>query len=96
MQKRKRTTKPAKRTVFFDKLVIAMGVINLFATLPQVLDIWVGQNASGVSSLSWGYYATFTAVLLLYGLAHREWPIIATYTGGVLLYSAIFVGSILY
>lgn len=75
---------------------MGMGVVNLFATLPQVLEIWVGKNATGVSSFSWGYYSFFSTVLLLYGIVHREKPIIVTYTGAVILYSAIFVGSLFY
>jgi uncharacterized protein with PQ loop repeat len=96
IQKRKRKKKPSSLIKLFDKLVVVMGVVNLAATLPQVLDIWVGKNASGVSSLSWGYYSLFSTVLLFYGIAHHEKPIIATYLGAVVLYSAIFVGSIIY
>jgi len=82
--------------ILFDKLVIVMGIANLFATLPQVLVIWTGKDASGVSSYSWGYYALFSIVFLSYGILHKEKPIIASYTGSVILFSAIFVGSLLY
>lgn len=96
IEKRGRKKKPSSLIKFFDRLVVIMGVVNLAATLPQVLDIWIGKNASGVSSLSWGYYSCFSIVLLFYGIVHKERPIIATYTGAVILYSAIFIGSIIY
>jgi len=95
--KRKQSKKKTSRTtILFDKLVIIMGVANLFATLPQVFVIWTDKNAAGVSSYSWGYYALFSVVFLTYGILHREKPIIASYMGNVVLFSAIFVGSILY
>lgn len=73
-----------------------MGILNLFATMPQVYSIWHGKDAAGVSTLSWGYYTVFTAVLLLYGWVHGAKPIIAIYAGSVILYGAIFIGSIIY
>ena len=79
-----------------DRIVIVMGVLNLLATMPQLLTIYLHKNAGGVSSLSWGYYFVFTAVLLTYGILHKDKPIIATYSGSTIMYFAIFVGSILY
>ena len=96
IHKRKRKAKPSKWIALFDRLVVIMGVVNLFATLPQVLEIWSGKNASGVSSISWGYYSAFSLVLLMYGLVHKEKPIVITYTGAVILYAAIFIGSVVY
>ncbi len=88
-RKRKLKRKNTKLVSLFDHLVVAMGVINLFATMPQVYTIWHNQDASGVSSLSWGYYSVFSAVLLFYGIVHREKPIIATYAGAAVLYTAL-------
>ena len=96
IHKRTRKNKSSKLTNFFDRLVVLMGIVNLFATMPQVLEVWQGKDASGVSTLSWGYYSLFSAVLLLYGIVHREKPIIVTYVGAVILYAAVFVGSIVY
>lgn len=92
----KTKAKSSKRIVLFDRLIILMGIVNIFATLPQVLDIWVGKDASGVSSLSWGYYSLSAITLLIYGFMHKEKPIVATYFGASLLYCAIFVGSLVY
>lgn len=64
--------------------------------MPQVYTIWQNKDASGVSSLSWGYYSVFSTVLLFYGIVHQEKPIIATYAGAAALYAAVFIGSVIY
>jgi uncharacterized protein with PQ loop repeat len=81
---------------FLDKFIIALGVINIFATLPQVLQIWIGQDASGVSVISWSYYTFFSFMLFLYGLVHREKPIIITYSFSFILYGLIAFGALTY
>ena len=81
---------------FFDRLVIFLGVFNVFATLPQVIEIWAGKDASGVSVYSWAYYTFFAFILLVYGFIHKETPIIATYLGSVILYAIITWGAIIY
>lgn len=96
IHKRKHKTKQTRLIVLLDKLVVIMGIANIFATLPQVLTIWVGRDATGVSSLSWAYYSLFGLVLLSYGLLHGEKPIIATYAGSTVLYIAVLTGSIKY
>ena len=84
------------KKLFLDRLVVVLGVLNIFATLPQVLEIWLDKDASGVSVYSWAYYTFFASILLLYGFVHKEKPIIATYLGSVLLYAAITIGAIIY
>lgn len=94
--KRKNTKRNTKLVLFFDKLVVFMGILNLVATLPQVITIWAGKDAAGVSSISWGYYSIFSVTFFIYGLIHKEKPIIITYSGSALLYMLIFVGSLIY
>jgi len=92
----RKTKKGKNATKVFDTVVLALGAINLFATLPQVVEVWVNQNAAGVSSISWGYYAFFNLVMLLYGVAHKAKPIIITYAGSTTLYTIVFIGSLVY
>ncbi len=96
IHKRKRKIKQTRLILLLDRLVVFMGIVSIFATLPQVLTIWIGQDATAVSSLTWAYYSLFGIVLLSYGLVHKEKPIIATYGGSTLLYIMIFIGSLRY
>ena len=81
---------------FFDKFIIVLGVVNIIATIPQLLQIWVGHNADGVSFVTWAYYAFFSLMMLMYGLLHRELPIILNYSSGMFIYILIAVGAVIY
>lgn len=87
---------PSKRMAYFDRFIIVVGILNAVATLPQVLQIWIGQDASGVSIISWSYYAFGSAMFLVYGVIHKEVPIIVNYLAGMTLYVLIVVGTLIY
>ena len=59
-----------------DRAVLAAGVAGPIMTIPQVLDIFLSQNAAGVSVISWSSYALFDIIWIIYGFVHREMPII--------------------
>ncbi len=65
-------------------------------TLPQVFKIWIGQNASGVSVISWLGYLIAAWFWLLYGFIHKEKPIIVTYLTWTVLVVMVIVGTLLY
>lgn len=79
-----------------DRAVALLGFLNVFATAPQLYEIWVEENASGVSEISWAYYTVFAFTLVIYGFAHGEKPIIISYLGSTVMYLAITIGAIIY
>lgn len=85
---------PLKR--FLDKIIFAVGIISPIMTIPQVWTIWVLQNASGVSVISWATYLFTGTIWLLYGIVHKEKPIIVTYILWIILYILIVSGAIIY
>ncbi len=81
---------------FLDRLVLVAGVVGPVATIPQILKIYLTQDATGVSALSWGTWALFDIPWILYGLAHRERPIAITYALWFTVNALVFVGVLLY
>ena len=73
-----------------------MGIFNAVATIPQVLEIWVGQDAAGVSLVSWSYYTFGSIMFLIYGIIHKEIPIIVNYSAALILYLLIVLGTVMY
>ena len=65
-------------------------------SIPQIWLIYVGQDATGVSPISWFAWALFNVPWILYGLVHREPPIITTYTLWFFCNTLIGFGAILY
>ena len=87
---------PSRSRRFLDSIVIWLGIGNIIATLPQVIQIFANEDASGVSSISWGYYTFFYVILTIYGIVHKEPPLIVTYAGGTVLFAIIFIGTLIY
>ena len=100
---RKRTSKglepyPARSSWkrFLDTMVYGIGIIGPVMTIPQILLIYVGRNATGVAPESWLMWALFDIPWIVYGFVHRERPIVMTYTLWFICNAVVFVGALLY
>ena len=60
-----------------DVLAYIVSILSLLVTVDQVRIIWVEHHSSGVSFLSWGFYAISAFVWFIYGLIHKD-KVIAT------------------
>jgi len=65
-------------------------------TLPQLFDIYIGKNASGVSGITWLAYIFTSAIWLTYGVIHKEKIILVNGMLGVILGALIFLGTLIY
>ncbi len=79
-----------------DTLIYFGGILGPIATIPQLLEIWLNKNASGVSLISWSAYLVGAMLWFFYGLVHRAKPIVFTYGVWVILEIFIIIGIILY
>ncbi|MBT5022229.1 hypothetical protein HOK51_01350 [Candidatus Woesearchaeota archaeon] len=87
---------PNKLKNFMDKAVYATGIIGPIMTFPQLVKIWIHQNASGISVISWITYLLTAVVWLIYGIIHKEKPIILTYSIWIILDMFIVIGILIY
>jgi uncharacterized protein with PQ loop repeat len=75
-----------------ERILRAVSLFTMVMTVPQVLTVWVGHNASGVSVLSWGTYL-FSALLWLgYGIRKRDKTIYLACIGWIALDAAVVLG----
>lgn len=79
-----------------DRLVLLVGIFSPLMTVPQLMKIFIEQDASGVSALSWGSYAVCDIPFVMYGIAHKEPPLIATYTIWLVMNAAVAFGAVIY
>lgn len=79
-----------------DKLVYFAGIFGPLMTIPQILKIFQGQNASGIAIESWAAYIIIAFIWLSYGLAHRNKPIILTNIIWIFLDIFIIAGVLIY
>ena len=80
----------------FEKILRGLSVFTMLMTVPQVLTIWVGGNASGVSLISWISYLIGACLWFVYGLQKNDKTIYLACVGWVLLDLAVVIGVVVY
>ncbi len=85
-----------KQKNMVDKFVYIAGILTPFATIPQVLNIWINKSATDVSIFTWMPYLIFAAIWLWYGILHKEKPIIVLNLGLVIVNIFVVLGIIMY
>ena len=79
-----------------SRLLGGMSVFTMLMTVPQVLTIWVGHQAAGVSVVSWSAYLLSAILWFWYGLQKRDKNIYLPCIGWVGLDAAVIVGAVIY
>jgi uncharacterized protein with PQ loop repeat len=77
-------------------LLGAMSIFTMIMTVPQVLSIWVGHQAAGVSILSWSAYLVSALLWLLFGVRRHDRNIYLPCLGWIALDGAVIVGAVVY
>lgn len=79
----------------FDRLIVVLGLINVLATVPQIIQIWQSPQAKAISLISWVYYTIYAITLLIYAVLIKSKPMIITYTANTIIYLAVVVSAVL-
>jgi len=79
-----------------NRLIGSLSVFTMLMTIPQVLTIWVSQQAAGVSLLSWSAYLVSAVLWLWYGLQKNDRNIYLPCIGWIVLDGAVIVGVLIY
>ena len=86
----------ARPDTLLSSLLGGMSVFTLLMTIPQVLTIWVGHQAAGVSVLSWSAYFLSAMLWFWYGLQKKDRNIYLPCVGWLGLDAAVIVGALIY
>lgn len=73
-----------------------MSIATMLMTIPQVLTIWLGHQAAGVSVLSWAAYLVSAGLWLWYGLEQHDRTIYLPCVGWIALDAAVIAGALVY
>jgi uncharacterized protein with PQ loop repeat len=87
---------PQKFTRYYDYLMYMVGTIAPLALVPQIYQLYVYRNASGLSILTWSLLGTTNLLWATYGVIHRERPIIFANAGMATLDCVIVLGILLF
>lgn len=86
----------ARSEALLRRLLGAMSIFTLLMTVPQVLTIWVGKEAAGVSVLSWGAYLLSALLWFWFGIRKNDRNIYLPCIGWILLNGAVVAGAVVY
>ena len=90
------TTGSSQPDTVLRRLLGGMSVFTLLMTVPQVLTIWVGHQAAGVSVLSWSAYLLSAVLWFWFGLQQGDRNIYLPCVGWVAVDSAVIAGALVY
>ncbi|MFA5259362.1 MAG: SemiSWEET family transporter [Candidatus Pacearchaeota archaeon] len=92
-QKKEKYPNPDKLKRSVDEIVYVIAFLGPIMTIPQVMKIWLGQNAEGISLISWISFTIFSFFWLFYGIIHKEKPIITANALTLMLNIIIVFGA---
>jgi uncharacterized protein with PQ loop repeat len=78
-----------------ERALRSLSIITMLMTVPQVLAVWVSQNASGVSLISWVAYLVSACLWFVYGVRRNDKTIYLACVGWIALDAAIVIGVII-
>ena len=81
---------------FLDKIMVFIAIAGPLATLPQVYQVFMTQDAKGLSAATWIIWAFLSVLWMLYGLVHKEMPIVISNLLSIILQATIIIGIFLY
>ena len=73
---KKNKQKAQPKTGPVDHLALIVGILQPFATIPQIWLVYTTGDVTSVSFFMWTAYNAASVILLLYGLKYRLPPII--------------------
>ncbi len=81
---------------FLDRMIYVLGFIGIAMSVPQILKIWIGQNAAGISIVTWTFFLINSIFWMIYGIAHRSKPIIISYILWAIVNFLVVLGAFIY
>jgi len=86
----------SRSTTGLRRVLGGMSIFTLLMTVPQVLTIWIGHQAAGVSVVSWSAYLLSALLWFWYGLKKRDRNIYLPCVGWIVLDAAVIAGGLTY
>ena len=86
----------SRSDTILGRVLGGMSIFTMLMTVPQVLTIWVGHQAAGVSVVSWSAYLLSAILWFWYGLQKRDNNIYLPCVGWAGLDAAVIVGALVY
>ena len=87
---------PSGPDAVLRRIMGGMSVFTMLMTIPQVLTIWISQQAAGVSIFTWSAYLVSAILWLWFGIQKSDKNIYLPCIGWIVLDTAVIVGVFSY
>lgn len=77
-----------------EKTLGIVSILTMLSTIPQVLKVWTGPGATGVSLVSWVSYLVAASLWLIHGVRKRDKSIYLACIGWIILDLAVVIGIV--
>ncbi len=77
-------------------LLAGMSIFTMVMTIPQVLTIWIGHQAAGVSVWTWSAYLVSAFLWFWHGIRKRDKNIYLACIGWIVLDIAVIAGAVVH
>ena len=81
---------------FLEKIVTLTAVAMPFTIIPQMTEIWMNKDATGVSFITWILFLVLTIPLVIYSIIKRERKLALMWILCSVFYVVIISGIIVY
>ena len=85
-----------KKAEFIRKAAYIAALAGPLSSIPQMWEIWMDRNATGVSFVTWTLFLVTSLVWLAYAIIHKDRPLIVSNSLWVVVEAIIMVGAALY
>lgn len=96
LKKNEEFPSPDAKVRALDNLVLAASIISPLMTAPQVWKVWVEQETTGISLITWGTFTISGSIWLTYGLLHKEFRIVTLNILLTFFNGLVFTGTLIY
>ncbi len=87
---------PDKLKSAVDHSIYAVAMLGPVMTLPQISNVWVGRDTSGLSLVSWTAYTLVAVFWVFYGMLHRDKPIVVVNFFSILVNAVVVLGIFIF
>ena len=87
-------SKPSPSAGPLEKVLGALSIVTMLATVPQVVKVWTALDVSGVSLVSWVTYLVAACLWFVHGIQKHDRSIYLACIGWIVLDAAVVIGLI--
>ncbi|MFT4313343.1 MAG: hypothetical protein ACMXYA_02960 [Candidatus Woesearchaeota archaeon] len=85
-----------KKKPAIDSIIYVAAICMPFMTIPQIYNVWVLQQVTGVSIITWVMFTAFSCIWLWYAIHHKNIPLLVNNILWIIMQGSVAVGILVF